>query len=316
MYNSTMYTVGKILRKIREHLGYSIYDVSRAINVKPEYLKCIEKDDFSCFKSVTFARGFVRSYASFIGADVEKILALFRRQIGEFEEPIKVKGKIETPKGLTLSPVHLAFMALFVFFAAIILYMLKLYFKVQQPPKFKILEPPREHFVVDKPEFTIKGVTEPKTVVKINDKQIGVEPDHTFVFKTALKPGENLFTIEVYREHLPDRKSIKKIVLEYKPTNKPGETKASKNESKTAFKLELTDRAWIQIVADNVQVAVGIKPKGYVKEFKASKEVIVKSGVPTATKLYVDGKLQHLDPQKAFSGGWRCINKGDGFECN
>ncbi len=313
-----MYTVGKILQKMRKHLNLTYKDVTNAIHIKPEYLKKLEQNDFTGFKSTTFVKGFIRSYASFLGLDVDKVMALYRRQVGEEEEPIKTDNKPVSHRSIVLSPLHLAFVGLIIFFLVAVFYMFKLYVQAQQPPKLRIIAPKQEHQVVKTPEFEIKGVTEARVLVKINDKEIQLNPDNTFSLKLSLQKGENIITVEAYKIHLPDKKSVKHLVIEYKPEE---DTKKKKKDVKKntvpqgRFVVETTGPAWLQIVVDNIQLDVGIKDKGYKKEFTAKKEVIIKSGVPSRTKVYLDGKPLELSPQNALKEGWRCVLENDKWGC-
>lgn len=310
-----MLTVGKILKKARERKALTYKEASEATFIKPEYLEKLEHDDFSGFKSTTFVKGFIRTYADFLGLDVEKVMAIYRRQVGEEEQPLKVYKNKEVAKALVISPIHVLAAFLVLFFVGVIAYMLKLYIQAGQPPKLEIIEPKEEYVKTTQDKITIKGVVEPNTVVKINGQPVHLDEKNAFSLTFHLQKGDNIIEVQAYKLHLEDRKTVKKIVVNYtdkqarqevKPTNEPQKLE------KQDFKVETTGNAWLQIIADDIQVDVGIKPKGYSKTFKAKSKVIVKSGRPNNTILYMAGKKQDLPPAEALGDGWTCEKLASG----
>ena len=239
------------------------------------------------------------------------------RDNGEDEQPLKVYNKKEPKKAIVLSPIHLAAIILIVFFVGIVGYLLKLYIKAGQPPRLTIVEPKQEHITVDKEKITIKGITEPNVVVKVNNEEVQVKEDNTFSTELALQKGDNVITVEAYKLHLEDKKTTKKLVVTYatKESKKPTPTPKPKSK-KQKFTVKTKDNVWIQIIADSTQVDVGVKANGYEKTFTAEKEVIVKSGIPSYTEFYIGDKKLNLPPVNALGEGWKCVNTDGNWECN
>lgn len=68
-------SVGAQLRHAREARGMSIESVGQAIKLAPRQVEAIEADAFDQLLSPTYARGFIRNYASLIGLDAQALLA-------------------------------------------------------------------------------------------------------------------------------------------------------------------------------------------------------------------------------------------------
>jgi transcriptional regulator with XRE-family HTH domain len=68
-------SLGTLLRQKREALGLTLEEVERRTYIRQKYLVGIEADDHSQIPSVAQARGFIRSYASFLGLDVDETIA-------------------------------------------------------------------------------------------------------------------------------------------------------------------------------------------------------------------------------------------------
>ncbi|MFC1888377.1 RodZ domain-containing protein [Thermodesulfobacteriota bacterium] len=72
--------IGECLRKIREEKSLSIEEISRITKISKRYLTAIENDDFEQLPAPTFARGFIRAYANFVGIDSEEIVQKYRER--------------------------------------------------------------------------------------------------------------------------------------------------------------------------------------------------------------------------------------------
>ncbi|NAW87638.1 cytoskeleton protein RodZ [Photobacterium halotolerans] len=66
---------GDMLRQAREQLGYSQKDVASRLRLRMSVIDDIENNRFDEAQMATFTRGYVRSYAKFVGLDVNEILS-------------------------------------------------------------------------------------------------------------------------------------------------------------------------------------------------------------------------------------------------
>lgn len=69
-----MPTPGEKLCAAREARNLSIAQVVKVIRIRSYYIEAMEADDFSSIPSAVQARGFLRSYAEFLGLDMETLL--------------------------------------------------------------------------------------------------------------------------------------------------------------------------------------------------------------------------------------------------
>jgi len=68
-------SLGTLLRQKREALGLTLEEVERRTYIRQKFLAGIEADDHSLIPSVAQARGFIRSYAAFLGLDADETFA-------------------------------------------------------------------------------------------------------------------------------------------------------------------------------------------------------------------------------------------------
>jgi len=73
-------SVGKYLQQERERKGLSLEAVSQATRISSRSLEAIESDDFISLPAPIFIRGFLKTYASFIGLNPTRLLPYTKRR--------------------------------------------------------------------------------------------------------------------------------------------------------------------------------------------------------------------------------------------
>lgn len=80
-------TVGQNLRAARLRRGDEIAAVSQALKIRKDHLNAVEQDRLEDLPGKTYAIGFVRSYARYLGLDSEQMVERFKQEIaGRAEE--------------------------------------------------------------------------------------------------------------------------------------------------------------------------------------------------------------------------------------
>ncbi|MFN8556533.1 MAG: helix-turn-helix domain-containing protein [Dehalococcoidia bacterium] len=69
--------LGRRLQATREAKGLGLEEVERETRIVRRYLLALEAEDFTIFPAEVYARGFLRSYSSFLGLNVPEMMALF-----------------------------------------------------------------------------------------------------------------------------------------------------------------------------------------------------------------------------------------------
>ena len=92
-------TVAEALRRTREEHGQDLGTVAEVLRIRHAYLEAIESGDFDRLPGTTYALGFLRTYAEFLGLDGDEIVERFKREsrgAGDrpdlvFPEPVAAK---------------------------------------------------------------------------------------------------------------------------------------------------------------------------------------------------------------------------------
>jgi cytoskeleton protein RodZ len=90
---SPLGSIGNALRSAREAQGKSIQDASAATHIRSAYLEALEEERFSTLGGHVYAKGFLRSYAGFLGLDPAPLVEAYRAQ----EHDARVIQYVPTP---------------------------------------------------------------------------------------------------------------------------------------------------------------------------------------------------------------------------
>jgi transcriptional regulator with XRE-family HTH domain len=84
-----VFNVGSSLRQARERRGLELADVERDTCIRVRYLRALEEERFELLPGRAYARGFLRTYAHYLGLDADRFVdELASRLPPEEEAPI------------------------------------------------------------------------------------------------------------------------------------------------------------------------------------------------------------------------------------
>ena len=192
-----MIHAGERLREEREKKNLSLEEVSRATKIRPSFLTAIEKGDYNKLPSGTYAHGFVRNYAKYLGLRDNELLALFKREYDE-EKYLKV-----LPEGLVRRgdfPIrkiifNRTFKIIIVIFVALIAYLVFQFRAAIFNPSLDVLSP-KENEVVNTLDIMVTGKTDPNSTIYINDEVASLDKKGNFTKTINVFPGTETITIK------------------------------------------------------------------------------------------------------------------------
>jgi len=94
-------TLGEKLRQAREERGITLSEVAEQTRISPIYLESIDNDDYRRLPGGIFNRGFVKSYAKYVGINEQEALLDYSRLQNELEAPQEVETRPYKPEVLT-----------------------------------------------------------------------------------------------------------------------------------------------------------------------------------------------------------------------
>ncbi len=184
------------MQQARLEKGLGLDDVAKATKIKTEFLSYIEEGQYQKLPSPSYASGFVRNYARFLGLPDEEILALFRREFDE-EKAYKV-----LPKGFEQAhefpharfKIRQAVLLSVVILLLFIGYLLFQYRDAFLNPPLEITSP--QEGAVTASQIKVAGKTDPNATVYINGDAVTVDENGNFGKVINVFPGKSTVVVK------------------------------------------------------------------------------------------------------------------------
>jgi len=91
--------IAQLLKQTRERYGQSLRDVSASLRIRLAYLQAIESGRFRELPGTTYAVGFVRSYAEYLGLDANEIVRRFKGEVEGLDNRTQLAFPEPVPEG-------------------------------------------------------------------------------------------------------------------------------------------------------------------------------------------------------------------------
>jgi hypothetical protein len=91
-----VFQIGSHLADRRRHLGLTLADCESATKIRAKYLRAIEEDRLDELLERAYVRSFLRTYATFLEADVGSVLTEYDERYGEDE--LQVQHQLVPPR--------------------------------------------------------------------------------------------------------------------------------------------------------------------------------------------------------------------------
>ncbi len=88
---------GHELRRRREELGLSVYEVFRNTHVPTQFIEALEKSDLKKLPGSCYAIGYIKSYCALLDLDGERFVDTFRSCVRP-SEPVRFLGRKKETK--------------------------------------------------------------------------------------------------------------------------------------------------------------------------------------------------------------------------
>ena len=82
-----MFEIGSSLREARTRRGLALPDVERSTHIRSRYLMALEEDAFDVLPGPAYAKGFLRTYADFLGLEGQRFVDEYNSRFAPGDEP-------------------------------------------------------------------------------------------------------------------------------------------------------------------------------------------------------------------------------------
>lgn len=296
-------TLGERMKKIREERRLSLGEISKHTKIQVKYLEYIEDGVYAKLPADVYVRGFIRSYAIFMGLNEIGLVKQFEREKGIHRNikkvvddtndgaPINFSSFVLTPKMIIVSSILLVVISSFIY----------LYMQVNNfvsKPRLVIITP-IDKTKVEGNSTHVTGVAEKDALVFINDQPVLVNEKGEFSQDVGLKSGLN--TINVKARSKFDKEAIETFSINadfQSQFNSQLDVPASEDNSvitasSQPVSLEIyvsPNPTWMSIQADGNLVYSGVLLPDSRQTFEAKESVSITSGKGNETFVKINGK--------------------------
>lgn len=192
-----MRTVGQILKEERERKFYTLDEIEKVTKIRKELLQALEDDDYTKLPPATFVQGFIKNYAKFLSLPQEKLLAVFRREFSDKENPPHILDSFTNPldkKRFRITPTKVISGLVL---AMVIIFFLYLWFEYRffaGAPFLEVSEP-QNQTSIETSIIKVSGKTDPEAKVAINNQSVNVNPDGSFSQDLTLTESANSIVV-------------------------------------------------------------------------------------------------------------------------
>src|ERR1700716_3362824 len=97
-----MFEIGNSLREARIRQGLDYPQVELATKIRAKYIRALEEEHFEVLPSGTYVKGFLRSYAEFLGLDGQLYVDEYNSRfvVGEEEPQSRPRRSAPPPRGV------------------------------------------------------------------------------------------------------------------------------------------------------------------------------------------------------------------------
>ncbi len=208
-----MRNISDVLKDEREKQDLSIDDVVEATKIKRSFILAIEKGRFQELPSDTYAMGFVKNYAQYLGLSEDRAAALLRREyeakgievLPKFRKTTRPGRKImlRSPRG------YLIFAVLVIVFTYIVYQFSFLFFG----PKLSVSEPKQGEVVVAN-AVHVEGKTDPYATVSVNGEDVYVDIAGSFKKTVYIYTGNNKVSVVAKNRYGKETKKVVTVKVE------------------------------------------------------------------------------------------------------
>lgn len=203
---------GEILSSQRNKKRISLSRVAKDLHIKKEHLEALEKEDWSSLPESTFVKGFITSYAQYLGLDPVHTLAIYRREFDEKKYPKSDNSGIRRQRRLFVTPARLINLVFILAVVIFITYLSFQYLSILKSPKVEIFSP-QDDITVTVPAVIISGKVEKDTTVSIDGQLVSVAQEGNFSYQYNLKEGKNVIEIIASKRLSPKTKITRTVRL-------------------------------------------------------------------------------------------------------
>lgn len=186
-----MRSVGEYLKSVRLSKGISGEDLERETKIKKSFIQAIEEGHWENLPDFAVVTGFVKSIASYLGEDGNKVTAMLRRDYPP--KVVSINPKPDVFKTFSWGPKLTFVLGILIVALILVGYLVFQYINFVKAPRLSVSNP-KENEIVNKKTLLVSGKTDPEATIKVNNQPVLVSEDGGFTteIEVSKETGEVL----------------------------------------------------------------------------------------------------------------------------
>lgn len=300
-------TLGERMKKMRNDRRLTLSEVSKSTKIQTKYLEYLEENECSKLPADVYVKGFLRSYAIFMGVNEKILIKQYEREKGiqknlKKEDP-ENESKKQTPfSSFVITPGIVVAVSVVLVVIGSVFYLYKEVNNFVSAPRLLILKP-QDGSTMESSMTHVSGVAEKDALVFINDQPVLVNEKGEFSEDIGLKEGVNTIAVKArskFQKEASQSVTVNVPVKEVSPENSGQDQQnpsLNQEQANLQFAVPVTvevsvgdNPTWISVEADGNLVYSGTLLAQAKQTFNANENVKITSGKGNATFVKVNGK--------------------------
>jgi cytoskeleton protein RodZ len=263
---------GSYLKHERELRGIPLEEISGATKIHIRFLQALEKNQFHELPGEVFIKGYIRSYANFIGSDVEEVLNIYKECV---DNNIENSSDSVTPSNTSAKN--------FLGFALMGLVVLVLIFGVRFLNSSEN-NLPVINVVLDEKQNSDPSAELPKNILEENTPLI---TEDKLLKESDVQASEQSPTVPMELNSTEKKLKEESQVNNLTPTEKKNPTALEKPLKLT---IKTKNNSWFNMIIDNYREKDFILPADGEKNYWANNVFRLTIGNKQGTEIILNGK--------------------------
>jgi transcriptional regulator with XRE-family HTH domain len=193
-------TLGEKMRKIRNEKRVGLPEIAKNTKIQMEYLEYLENGDYNKLPADVYVRGFLKSFADYLGVNEEYLIKSFNKEksiqenIEGSNKEKKINKKINIAR-FSITPKIISMFFVSLFFLALSFYLYKNLNNFVSNPQLIILNPTTDS-VINDTKVVVKGKTDAGNNLFINNQTVLVDDNGDFSENIVLREGKNVIIVK------------------------------------------------------------------------------------------------------------------------
>lgn len=295
-------TLSEKLKQIRQTAGVSLSEIAKTTKVRKIYLEKLEEGKFDELPPDVYVKGFLKSYANYLGIESEDVIRLYEKERGiqknikKLQLPTDSKRKIWTPS-VTITPNMFAIALSLILIVVGVVYFYREIDRFSSTPRLVLMQPTGD-INVESNTTEVAGLTDKDNRVFINGQPIYVNERGEFKETISLQQGIN--DLEIKSVNRFEKESVKIIKVSANYENQIAQAEGDekvmgeqdeKLPEKITLEIKIEEHpTWVSVEVDGKSTQSGTMLPESIQIFEADEKIAVTSGKANKTLIKLNGE--------------------------